>query len=93
MTGAFERSPQMVGRRIGGEYVLVPIVNRGADLDSMFTLNGVGTFIWEQLDGRRSGAQIVDALAAHFDVDALRAQEDYCRFLEQLQSIGAVLPR
>jgi len=86
----FARSKHMVGRKIGGEYVLVPIVSRGADLDSVFCLNRVAAFVWERLDGQRSGAQIVRELAEHFEVDESRAAEDYEEFLEQLLSIGAV---
>jgi hypothetical protein len=52
----FGRAPaRMVGRRIGDEYVLVPLAGRGADLDSILNLNSVAAFVWEQLDGSRSG--------------------------------------
>ena len=74
---AFTRSDRIVGRRIAGEYVLVPIVGRGADVDSIFTLNRVGTFIWEQLDGVKTGEQVVRALGEAFEVDAGRARQDY----------------
>jgi hypothetical protein len=87
---AFARSERMVSRRIAGEFVLVPIMSRGADVDSLFTLNRVGAFIWEHLDGQKTGAEIVAALQQRFEVDGKRAQADYCRFLEALQSIKAV---
>jgi hypothetical protein len=90
MKTAFSRSERMVSRRIAGEFVLVPIMSRGADVDGLFTLNRVGAFIWENLDGRRTGTEIVEALQERFDVDAKRAKGDYCRFLEALQSIKAV---
>jgi hypothetical protein len=87
---SFARSKHMVGRKIGGEYVLVPIVSHGADLDGIFSLNRVATYIWEHLDGKSTGAEIVRALTRQFEIDEGGAAKDYCDFLEQLQSIQAV---
>ena len=86
----FARSDRMVGRRIAGEYVVVPLAGRGADLDSILNFNRVGAFIWEQLDGERSGRRIVTAMAAHFDVDADTAAGDYLDFLAKLRDLKAV---
>jgi hypothetical protein len=86
----FARSETMVGRRIAGEFVLVPLVGHGAQLDSIFNLNRVGALIWQQLDSRRSGLEIVGAIVERFQVDRATAQADYLRFLAKLGSIGAV---
>jgi hypothetical protein len=82
----------MVGRRIGDEYVLVPLAGRGADLDSILNLNRVAAFVWEQLDGRRTGASIVDAVVDRFEVERERAQADVLELLETLASLRAILP-
>jgi hypothetical protein len=87
----FARSERMVGRRIAEEFVLVPIVGHGAQVDSIYNLNRAGAVIWEQLDGRRTGDQIVEALLARFDVARSAAEEDYRAFLAKLLAIGAVL--
>lgn len=87
---AFARAERMVARRIADEFVLVPIVGHGAQVDSIFNLTGTGVFIWEQLDGRRTGTQIVDALVARFEVDRATAEDDYRVFIAKLLSIGAV---
>lgn len=86
----FARSERMVGRRIAGEFVLVPIVGHGAQLDSIYNLNRVGAAIWQLLDGQRRGEDIVKALVARFAVDRATAMADYRRFLGKLISIGAV---
>jgi hypothetical protein len=86
----FGRSDRMVARRIADEFVLVPIVGHGAQVDSIYNLNRVGAFVWEQLDGRRTGVQIVELLMARFDVDRAAAEEDYRVFVAKLLSIGAV---
>ena len=90
LSDAYARGARIVGRRIAGEYVLVPLVTHGADLDAIFNLNAVGAFIWERLDGRTTGAAIVSALVDAFDVEEARAREDYVAFVAQLQGLQAV---
>ena len=91
LASRFARSPRMVGRRIAGEYILVPIVGRGADLDAIYTLNPLGAFIWERLDGQTPGAAIVQAITEGFEVEPDCAADDYRSFLSQLVSIRAVV--
>lgn len=86
----FARSPRMVGRRIADEFVLVPLAGRGTEIDALYNLNRVGTFIWEQLDGRRDGHALVRALVERFDVETARACADYAAFVAQLESIQAI---
>ena len=86
----FERSDRIVGRRLADEYILVPIVSRGADVDSIFNLNRVGALIWERLDGRTSGQAVVDAIVERFEVDAKQAADDYAEFIDKLVAIEAV---
>jgi Coenzyme PQQ synthesis protein D (PqqD) len=86
----YARSERMIGRDVGGEFILVPLVGRGADLDSVFNLNGVATFIWQQLDGKNTGRDVVRALVAEFQVDEGQAQEDYLALISQLVEINAV---
>ncbi len=86
----FARSARMVGRRIGDEYVLVPLAGRGADLDSILNLSRVAAFVWERLDGARTGAQVVDAVVERFEVERAEAEADYLELVETLLDIGAV---
>lgn len=90
LSEVFERSDRIVGRRLADEYILVPIVSRGADVDSIFNLNGVGALIWEKLDGRTSGQAVVEAIVERFEVDAAKAAEDYAEFVAKLVSVDAV---
>ena len=92
LQSVYARSERMVGRRIADEYVLVPIVGRGAEIDGLYNLTRVGAFIWEKLDGASSGETIVGSLLGSFEVERARAEADYQEFLEKLLSIGAVRP-
>lgn len=75
---------------VAGEHILVPLASRGADIDSIFNLNGTGTFIWERIDGRRTGAEIATLLARDFDVAQAQAETDYVEFLAQLLEVRAI---
>ena len=90
LEAVFARSERMVGRRVAEQFLLVPIVSRGADVDSLYNLNRIGTFIWESLDGRASGRDIVEALVERFEVERERAEEDYRGFVLSLLGIDAI---
>jgi hypothetical protein len=90
LADAYVRSDRMVGRRVADEYILVPIVGHGAELDGIYNLSRVAAFIWEQIDGRRRGDDIVAALVERFEVDRQTAETDYRGFLDRLLSIRAV---
>ena len=92
LNDVYAHSTRVVGRRIGDEFVLVPLAGRGADIEDILNLNKVGAFIWEQLDGARDGAAVVEALVERFDVATAEAEADYLRFLTQLRSLKAVVP-
>ena len=88
----YAHSPRVVGRRIGDEFVLVPLVGRGADIEDILNLNKVGAFIWEHLDGQRTGTEVVEALVEHFEVEWPEAEEDYLGFLTTLRGLKAAVP-
>jgi len=90
MADRYCRSENVVGRNIAGEYILVPIVRKAVELDSIYNLNPVGAFIWERLDGCASGEEIVRRLVERFEVSETQAALDYSVFLAQLESIKVV---
>jgi Coenzyme PQQ synthesis protein D (PqqD) len=83
-------SARMVDRKIGDARVLVPLAGRGADLDSIFNLNRVAAFIWEHVDGTRTGHAIVDAVVARFDVEREQGEADTLELLDTLLELGAI---
>lgn len=86
----FAKDPAFVARAIVDEMVLVPIRQTAGDLDSIYTLNAVGSRIWELVDGQRRGADIRDVLVAEFDVTVAKAEADLVEFLQLLEQVGAV---
>lgn len=78
-------SLSIVTRKTGNEYVLVPITNNIADMDSIYTLNETGAFIWEQIDGKRSVHEIINELTSEFEIDVDNATEDVLLFLDEMK--------
>jgi len=77
-------SSSVVTRKTGNEYVLVTVTNNIADMDSVYTLNETGAFIWEQIDGKRSVHEIINELTNEFEIDDDTATEDVLLFLEDM---------
>jgi hypothetical protein len=78
----------VVTRRIANETVIVPMRANVADLDSVYTLNEVGSFIWERLDGKQTAQAIAEMVAAEFDVALDQAVRDVDELLTALESKG-----
>ena len=49
----YQKSPDIVSRKIVDGMILVPIRRRVGEVESLYTLNEVGARIWELIDGRR----------------------------------------
>jgi hypothetical protein len=88
MTGLksiLSHSPSVVTRKTGYEYVLVPITNNIADMNSVYTLNETGAFIWEKINGKRSVEDIITALTTEFEIDKDTASEDMFSFIDNMK--------
>ncbi|MEI9478571.1 MAG: PqqD family protein [Deltaproteobacteria bacterium] len=75
-----------VTREIAGETIVVPIRGRTEDLDSIFTLNELGTMIWNLIDGRTNVSQIVESISKTYDVTEDEAAKDTFDFLTSLEA-------
>lgn len=90
MSQLYQRSPNMVSRNIAGEMILVPIRNNVGDLQCIYSLNEVGAFIWEHIDGKSTVAELVSVVRGEFDASPEQVESDVQQFLAQLESVGAV---
>jgi hypothetical protein len=82
------RSEAVVSREIAGEKVLVPIRRDAADLESIYVLNEVASFVWDRLDGHHSLPEIKEALLAAYDASPDEAEADIQAFVAQLSESG-----
>lgn len=77
-------SPSIVTRKTGNEYVLVPVTNNIADMNSVYTLNETGAFIWELIDGEKTIGDIIEAMTSEYDISTEEAEKDVFEFIENL---------
>lgn len=86
----YERNPEFVFRRIVDELVLIPVRQNVADMDCIYTMNPLGAFIWERLDGQRTLAHLQASIVEEYDVAPEAAWADLLEFIRELESVGAV---
>ena len=84
------RESGVVTRAVAGETVLVPVRERVADLDYVYTLDAVATFVWERIDGKTSVDALLGAILEGFDVDEPTAVADLGELLADLREAGLV---
>jgi hypothetical protein len=58
----FTKRSDSVTRSIMDETVIVPVQGHAGDLDSIYTLNEVGSTVWERIDGETGVGQIIDTV-------------------------------
>jgi hypothetical protein len=86
----YVRNPDFIYRRIVDESVLVPIHQDVADMNSIYTLNGVGAFIWECLEQPATAAEVLERLVREYDADLDVLTNDLQRFLTEMININAL---
>lgn len=86
----YTKDPNIVSRKIADEFILVPIKQKAGEVDSIYTMNEVGSRIWELIDGEKPLSEIRDVLVNEFEVNTEEAEEDLIEFFQKLEQIGAV---
>ena len=78
-------SNDTVARVIEGELIIVPLVAGIGDLDDeLFSVNGSGKVIWDELDGKKSLGQIVQVLADRYSSPREEIETDVMCFVGEL---------
>jgi hypothetical protein len=86
----YVRNENFVFRTIDHETILVPIKDNVGDMGCIYSLNGVGAFVWEHLDGEKSVGDVKNLLVESFDGTPEWLENDLEEFIEQLGEIDAV---
>lgn len=79
-------SHAVVSRKTGDEFILVPLTDNIADMNSVYTLNETGAFIWENIDGKKTIRELIGMIVAEYDISAEQAQADMFDFINELSS-------
>ena len=86
----YKRNENFVFRKIEDETILVPLKDNVGDMGSIYNLNEVAAFVWEQLDGKKSLEDIKHRLLEEFKVSAVEAEDDLTEYIAQLKEIEAI---
>jgi hypothetical protein len=78
-------SKSIVTTKTGNEYVLVPVANNIADMNSVYTLNETGAFIWEHINGVNRVEDLINVMMEEFEVDHATASKDVFSFIEDMK--------
>lgn len=81
------RGSAVAARMLGGEMMVMSTAD-----STFFTLNDVGSVIWQAADGRTPLSEIVASkICEEFDVDQERALHGADRFVDELSQHGILL--
>jgi hypothetical protein len=84
------KNESFVFRRIENETILVPIKDNVGDMGSIYSLNEIGAFIWEQLDGIQNLKTLKDKILDIYKTSPQEAEADLRSFVADLVEIDAV---
>src|SRR6202166_2339551 len=80
----FIRNRDVVSRQIEGELIIVPIRRGVGDLNSLYTLNPVGSILWDYMAESHTVPEMVNRVCDEFDVTSIQAQADIQEFLSSM---------
>lgn len=77
-------------REIVGDYVLVPNGETIKEFNGLITMNKLGVFIWEQLEGAETEEDILKAILDKYEIDEETARADLDEFLGILKKADII---
>ena len=80
----FDKSEDIVHRKIEDETILVPIRGALVDMEKIFSLNALAEYIWEQIDGKKPLLKIRNRVLDTFEVEKDQADADIHDFITDL---------
>ena len=77
---------QLVLREIAGQYVIVPVMERVKDVQSMVYISSSAAYLWQYMEGKEFTLdELVELILAKYkNVTREKAQEDIIAFLQIL---------
>ncbi len=85
-----KRNNNFIKRKIGTQYVIVAVGAATKQFNGMVSVNGTGSFIWDQLENDITMEALVTAITDTYEIDAETAKKHAVEFIETLKGVGAV---
>ena len=91
-TARFVRIQDVVSRQIEGELIIVPVRRGVGDMNSLYTLNPVGSVLWEFMAQEHSLQEMVQRVCDEFEVTSSQAKNDIQVFLDSMLEEKLIAP-
>lgn len=75
-------------RKVKDEAYLVKSNSEKVEEEKLWVLNPTASFVWENIDGKRTCSDILNDLIEQFDAEPDRIKEDFINLLIQLRDQG-----
>lgn len=89
MEPKYIRNPNYIFRKIVNETILVPVRQNVAEVNCIYSLNEVGSFLWQLLAEPQDLLALQSAVLSEFDGDPEQISGDIRQFLANLIDFGA----
>jgi len=89
----YRKSDSIVSRKIGDDFVMVPIRQDVENLSSIYVLNDVAARIWELIDSKNTVEAISRKIADEYDVNPQEAERDIIEYLHILEKSNMIVPK
>lgn len=86
----YKKQSGFVEKIVGDELVIVPLVGAVAQMEKVFSLNEMGSFIYNLLNKPKSKEGILKLILNEFDIDKETALKDLEHFLQKAV-IGGII--
>jgi len=87
----YQKNPDVVYRIIAGEAILLPISKETQVAGRLLSLNEVGAFIWERIDGKKRLDEILAEILREHEVDETTARSDLLELIADLEKTKAII--
>ncbi len=89
----FFKSDRFVEKAIGEEKVLVPLTNNVANMNKVYNLNEVATFLYNCVDGQKSIKDLLNELLSNYEVTEKVALNDIKHFITDMVKKGVLFTK
>ncbi|WPD23017.1 MAG: PqqD family protein [Candidatus Electrothrix scaldis] len=90
-SAVFRHADNIVTRKVMDETLLVPISGEMASMDSLYSLNDTGAFLWQSFDGKRSLSDIGRKMAEQYDASIEVIEADLIEITAGLAEAGLLI--
>lgn len=87
---SYTKKDDFVTRSIAEETIIVPVRSGVGDLNSIYTLNEMGTRIWELMNDQTDIDKMAEIISSEYEVSMEEAKKDIAEFLSSLESVGLI---